>query len=78
MISVKKFPEGSKVNALHGQGGIYLSPVDLAQQLLDTVFRAEDPDFNILNEWRIWLVNKEVPIHVIHFFPAAVLGTAEK
>ena len=63
---------------LHRQGVADLFPVDLAQQFLDAVFRAKDPDFNILNERRIRLMNKEVPINVIGLFPSAVLGTAEK
>src|SRR6266571_5694822 len=63
---------------LHSQGVVDLFPVDLAQQFLDTVFRAKDPDFYILNERRISLVNKEIPINVIDLFPSATLAIAEK
>jgi hypothetical protein len=66
------------VDWLHSQGVVDLFPVDLAQQFLDTVFRAEDPDFYVLNERRIRLMNKEIPINVIDLFPAAIFGAAEK
>src|SRR5579871_556564 len=65
-------------DTLHSQGGVHLSPVDLAQQLLDAVFRAKDPDFNVLNERRIRLVNKEVAVNVICLFPSAIFGAAKE
>ena len=65
-------------DCLQGKRVIHLFPVDLAQQLLDAVFRAKYPDFYILNERRIRLMNKEVPIHVIDLFPSAILGAAKK
>ena len=74
----KLFAGRTRFDVLHSQGVVDLLPVDLAQQFLDAVFRAKDPDFYVLNERRIRLMHKEIPINVIDFFPAAVLGGAEK
>jgi hypothetical protein len=65
-------------DSLQGERVSNLLPVDLAQQFLDAVFRAVDADFHILNERRIWLMNKEIPVNVIDLFPPAVFAAAEK
>src|SRR5579864_3211749 len=74
----KRLPSTCAIKALHSQRGVDLFPIDLAQQFLDAVFRAKDPDFNVLNVWRIRLVNKEVTVNVIHVFPSALLAIAEE
>ena len=71
-------PGAGVVDWLHSQGVVDLFPVDLAQQFLDTVFRAKDPNFYVLNERHIRLMNKEIPINVINLFPAAIFNAAEK
>ena len=70
--------QGIWFGCLQGKGVTNLFPIDLAQQFLDTVFRAIDPDFYVLNERRIRLMNKEIAINVIDLFPTAVLAAAEK